>query len=65
MNEQILINQIVLYYGTFQKYGKKQDELMAYRRLEQLRALKGLKDADEAVDYMVGVLDSSEAKLAS
>lgn len=64
-NEKFLIDQIVLYYGTFEPYGNKHDEQMAYRRLEQLRELKGLKDADEVVDYMVGILDSGEAKLAS
>lgn len=65
MNEQFLIDQIILYYGTYERYGNKHDEQMAYTRLEQLRALKGLKDADEAVDYLIAVLDSNEAKLAS
>lgn len=65
MTEQFLIDQIVLYYSTFLKYGNKHDEQMAYKRLEQLRKLKGFKDADEAVDYMIAVLESGEAKLAS
>lgn len=65
MTEQFLIDQIVLYYGTYERYGNKHDEQMAYRRLEQLRVMKGLKDADEAVDYMVGVLERDSVKLAS
>ncbi|MEO4053399.1 hypothetical protein [Solibacillus sp. CAU 1738] len=65
ITEKFLIDQIVLYYGTYDRFGNKYDEQMAYRRLEQLRVQKGLKDADEAVDYMIAVLDSGEAKLVS
>lgn len=59
MTEQFLIDQIILYYGTFERYGNKQDEQMAYRRLDQLRKLKELKDDEEAVDYLIAVLEKN------
>jgi len=53
MNEQFLIDQIILYLGQYQRFGGKHNETMAYKRLDQLRALVGLEDADEATDYLI------------
>lgn len=61
MNEQFLIDQIVMYLGTFQRFGGKQNEIMAYKRLEQLRALLGLKDAEEATDYLISRMEGAMA----
>lgn len=61
MNEQFLIDQIVMYLGTFQRFRGKQNEIMAYKRLEQLRALVGLKDADEATDYLISKMEGAMA----
>lgn len=61
MNEQFLIDQIVMYLGTFQRFGGKQNEIMAYKRLEQLRALLGLKDAEEATDYLIMKMEGAMA----
>ncbi|MCS1394141.1 hypothetical protein NXZ77_21440 [Lysinibacillus boronitolerans] len=61
MNEQFLIDQIILYLGTYQRFGGKQNETMAYKRLDQLRALKGLKDAEEATDYLISRMEGAMA----
>ncbi|WP_431811909.1 hypothetical protein [Lysinibacillus sp. FW12] len=61
MNEQFLIEQIILYLGQYQRFGGKYNETMAYERLEQLRALKGLKDADEATDYLISRMEGAMA----
>ncbi|MGN4127655.1 hypothetical protein ACMGD3_21995 [Lysinibacillus sphaericus] len=61
MNEQFLINQIILYLGQHQRFGDKYNEVMAYKRLEQLRALIGLKDADEATDYLIMKMEGAMA----
>ncbi len=52
MNEQFLIDQIILYLGQHQRFGGKYNETMAYKRLEQLRALVGLKDAKELLQFL-------------
>ncbi|AUS87825.1 hypothetical protein LBYS11_16430 [Lysinibacillus sp. YS11] len=61
MNEQFLIDQIILYLGQFQCFGGKQNETMAYNRLEQLRVLVGLKDAEEATDYLIMKMEGAMA----
>lgn len=61
MNEQFLIDQIIMYLGQYQRFGGKHNESMAYNRLEQLRALKGLKDAEEATDYLVMIMEGAMA----
>ncbi|MCM0626501.1 hypothetical protein M5J14_18560 [Lysinibacillus sp. OL1_EC] len=61
MNEQFLIGQIILYLGQYQRFGGKQNEIMAYKRLDQLRALVGLKDADEATDYLIMKMEGAMA----
>ncbi|WP_146750717.1 hypothetical protein [Lysinibacillus capsici] len=61
MNEQFLIDQIILYLGQHQRFGGKQNEIMAYNRLEQLRAMVGLKDADEATDYLISRMEGAMA----
>lgn len=61
MNEQFLINQIILYLGQYQRFGGKHNETMAYNRLDQLRALVGLKDADEATDYLISRMEGAIA----
>lgn len=61
MNEQFLIDQIILYLGQHQRFGGKYNEIMAYKRLEQLRALVGLKDADEATDYLISRMEGAMA----
>ena len=61
MNEQFLIDQIILYLGTYQRYGGKHNEVMAYKRLEQLRVLKGLKDAEQATDYLIAQMEGAMA----
>ena len=53
MTEKFLIDQIILYLGQYQRFGSKHNEIMAYKRLEQLRALVGLKDTEEATDYLI------------
>lgn len=57
MNEQFLIGQIILYLGQYQRFGGKRNETMAYKCLEQLRALVGLKDAEEATDYLISRME--------
>ncbi|WP_025114403.1 hypothetical protein [Lysinibacillus fusiformis] len=57
MNEQFLIDQIILYLGQHQRFGGKHNEIMAYKRLEQLRALKGLRDVEEATDYLISRME--------
>lgn len=42
-----------MYLGTFQRFGGKHNETMAYKRLEQLRVMVGLRDAEEATDYLI------------
>lgn len=61
MNEQFLIDQIILYLGQHQRFGGKHNETMAYNRLEQLRAFVGLKDADEATDYLISRMEGAMA----
>lgn len=61
MNEQFLIDQILLYLGQYQRFGGKHNETMAYNRLEQLRVLIGLKDADEATDYLISRMEGAMA----
>jgi len=61
MTEQFLIDQIILYLGTFQRFGGEHNETLAYKRLEQLRVLKGLKDADEATDYLIMKMEGAMA----
>ncbi|WGT40116.1 hypothetical protein QH639_04865 [Lysinibacillus sp. 1 U-2021] len=61
MNEQFLIDQIILYLGQHQRFGGKQNETMAYNRLEQLRVMVGLKDADEATDYLISRMEGAMA----
>lgn len=61
INEQFLIDQIILYLGQHQRFGGKYNETMAYKRLEQLRALVGLKDADEATDYLIMKMEGAMA----
>lgn len=57
MNEQFLIEQIIMYLGQYQRFGGKQNEIMAYNRLEQLRVMVGLKDAEEATDYLISRME--------
>lgn len=61
MTEQFLINQIILYLGQHQRFGGKYNEVMAYKRLEQLRALIGLKDDEEATDYLIMKMEEAMA----
>lgn len=61
MNEQFLIDQIILYLGQHQRFGGKHNEIMAYKRLEQLRVMVGLKDADEATDYLIMKMEGAMA----
>jgi len=61
MDEQFLIDQIILYLGQHQRFGGKDNEIMAYKRLEQLRALVGLRDADEATDYLIMKMEGAIA----
>ncbi|MGE7984907.1 hypothetical protein [Lysinibacillus fusiformis] len=61
MNEQFLVDQIILYLGQYQRFGGKHNEIMAYKRLEQLRALVGLKDTDEATDYLISRMEGAMA----
>jgi len=61
MNEQFLIDQIILYLGQYQRFGGKHNETMAYNRLEQLRAFVGLKDANEATDYLIMKMEGAMA----
>jgi len=61
MNEQFLIDQVILYLGQYQRFGGKQNETMAYKRLEQLRVMVGLKDADEATDYLIMKMEGAMA----
>lgn len=61
MNEQFLIDQIIMYLGQYQHFGGKYNESMAYKRLEQLRALVGLKDAEEATDYLISKMEGAMA----
>ncbi|WP_445480440.1 hypothetical protein ACULLL_09870 [Lysinibacillus irui] len=61
INEQFLIDQIILYLGHHQRYGGKYNETMAYKRLEQLRALVGLKDDEEATDYLISKMEGAMA----
>lgn len=61
MNEQFLIDQIVLYLGVYRRIGGKHNEEMAYKRLEQLRVLVGLKDAEEATDYLIMKMEGAMA----
>lgn len=61
MTEQFLIDQIILYLGQYQCFGGKHNEILAYKRLEQLRVLKGLKDADEATDYLIAQMEGAVA----
>ena len=61
MTEQFLIDQIILYLGTYQQFGGKHNETLAYKRLEQLRVLKGLKDAEEATDYLIMKMEGAMA----
>lgn len=57
MNEQFLIDQIILLLGQHQRFGGKHNETMAYNHLEQLRVMVGLKDADEATDYLISRME--------
>ncbi|WP_312130806.1 hypothetical protein [Lysinibacillus capsici] len=50
MNEQFLIDQIIMYLGQHQRFGGKHNEIMAYNRLEQLRALVGHRDAESLLE---------------
>ena len=61
MTEQFLIDQIILYLGQHQRFGGKHNEVMAYKRLEQLRVLKGLKDAEQATDYLISQMEGAMA----
>ena len=61
MNEQFLIDQIILYLGQYQRFGGKHNEVLAYKRLEQLRVLKGLKDAEQATDYLITQMEGAMA----
>ncbi|MFJ7891319.1 hypothetical protein ACIQYL_25140 [Lysinibacillus xylanilyticus] len=61
MTEKFLIDQIILYLGTFKRFGGKHNEVLAYKCLEQLRALKGLKDAEEATDYLIMKMEGAMA----
>lgn len=61
MTEQFLIDQIILYLGQHQRFGGKYNEVMAYKRLEQLRVLKGLKDAEQATDYLIVKMEGAMA----
>ncbi|MBD8522372.1 hypothetical protein [Lysinibacillus fusiformis] len=57
MNEQFLIDQIILYLGQHQRFGGTHNEIMAYKRLDQLRIMVGLKDAEEATDYLISRME--------
>lgn len=61
MDERFLIDQITLYLGQHQEFGGKHNEIMAYEHLDQLIALKGLKDREEATDYYIGTLEGAIA----
>ncbi len=61
MTEQFLIDQIILFLGQYQRFGGKHNETLAYKRLEQLRALVGLKDAEEATDYLISRMEGAMA----
>ncbi|MFJ3390512.1 hypothetical protein [Lysinibacillus sp. NPDC086135] len=61
MNEQFLIDQLILYLGQHQRFGGKHNEIMAYKRLDQLRALVGLRDTEEATDYLISKMKGAMA----
>jgi len=61
MNEQFLIDQITFYLGQYKEFGGKHNEIMAYKRLDQLIAMKGLKDREEGTDYYIGTLEGAMA----
>ncbi|MFJ7916617.1 MULTISPECIES: hypothetical protein [unclassified Lysinibacillus] len=61
MNEQFLIDQLILYLGQRQRFGGKHNEIMAYKRLDQMRALVGLRDTEEATDYLISKMKGAMA----